>query len=335
MRRISLLVALLSSFAPSFAHAETIEMKIASLAPKNSSWARAMEKGAKEAETQTEGRLKLKYYLSGQQGDERDMIRKMASGSLDGAVVTAVGLGMIVPSVRVLELPTMFASVEELDYVRDAMTPIFEKLFAEQGYILVSWGDIGWVHTFSALEYKSADDLKKAKAWVWGDDPITRAMQKRLGINGVPLGVPAVLSGLQTGQIDTCYGSPLAVIALQWYTKVKYAADTPLSYAIGGFVIRKDVFDKLSAADQKAFLDGARKSSKEIIKGVRKDNDRAKKALVKAGIIFFAVPEATQKIFIAASEGVWKDLTGDLYSQDILDQVLAYRKEARAKPKKK
>jgi TRAP-type C4-dicarboxylate transport system substrate-binding protein len=333
MRRILGVLPFLALLLPLPAHA--LELKIATLAPKNSAWAKAMEQGAKQAAEKTGGRLTMKYYFSGQQGDERDMVRKMESGAIDGAVVTAVGLGIILPEVRVLELPTLFESVEELDDVRDAMTAEFEKRFAAKGYVLVTWGDVGWVHTFSTIEYKSIDDLKKAKAWVWSDDPITRAMQKRLGINGVPLGVPAVLSALTTGQIDTCYGSPLSMIALQWYTKVRYASDKPLSYAIGGFVVRKDVFDQLSAEDQKAFLTGARENSKKIIAGVRKDNDRARKALVKNGIVFFTVPPETEKLFRDAAAKVWGDLTGQLYPKELLDQVVKYRDEARAKYAKK
>ena len=325
----TLLFTLLS--APHIADANPLELKIATLAPRNSAWAKAMDKGAERADRLTEGRLKLKYFYGGQQGDERDMVRKMTSGQIDAAVLTAVGLGVLVSEVRVLELPTMFTNVSELDFVRDAMTPIFEKLFDAKGYVLISWGDVGWIHTFSQQKYDTLDKMKQAKAWVWTDDPLTRAMQQRLGINGIPLALPQVLTALQTGQIDTCYGSPLAAIALQWYSKVKYAADTPLSYAIGGFIVRKDVFMKLSPEDRKAFVDGARANSRLIIEGIRKDNERAKKAMIQQCVIFMPVPPELQKVFIAAAEAVWKDLVGKLYDQKLLDEVLAHRAKARAR----
>src|SRR6185436_13050492 len=120
--------------------------------------------------------------------------------------------------------------------------------------------------------------------WAWKDDPIVRALFKGLGVNGVPLGVLDVLPNLQTGAIDACYGSPLAAVALQWYTKVKYATDTPISYAIGALVVRKDVFSKLSADDQKAVIAGGNAMGKDLLKMVRKDNERAKKAMQKSGV---------------------------------------------------
>jgi TRAP-type C4-dicarboxylate transport system substrate-binding protein len=337
MRMANLLPALLlfltvaPATTPAAAASANLELKIATLAPKNSAWAKSLEQGARQADEKTTGRLKLRFFFSGQQGDERDMVRKMTAGQLDGAVLTAVGLGLIVPEVRVLELPTLFKTTAELDAVRDAMTPAFEKLFAAKGYVLVSWGDVGWVHTFSTQKYDTVEKMRQAKAWVWTDDPVTRAMQKRLGLNGVPLGVPQVLSSLQTGQIDTCYASPLAAVALQWYTKIKYASADPLSYAIGGMVVRKDVFDRLSPEDQKAFLDNARANSKAIIAGIRKDNERAKKAMIKAGVEFVPAPEATIKTVTTAAEGVWKDLVGTLYDQKLLDEVLAQRQKVRGK----
>jgi TRAP-type C4-dicarboxylate transport system substrate-binding protein len=330
MRFVAVVAAICGFLAASPA-ASAIEIKVATLAPKNSAWAKALEDGGRDANKQTTGRVVLKYFFGGQQGDERDMVRKMQSGALDGAVLTAVGLGMLVPEIRVLELPTMFKNTAELDFVRDAMTPRFEKMLADKGYILLSWGDVGWVHTFGTRMLSKIEDMRTAKAWVWTDDPITRAMLKRLGINSVPLGVPQVLTALSTGQIDSCYGSPLAAVALQWYTKLKFASDTPLSYAIGGFVVRKDVFDKLSAEDQKVFLTGSRDSSKRIIAGIRKDNERAKKAMQKSGVQFIVPPPETMKVFEEASKNVWKDLVGTLYDEKLLAEVLEWREKARKK----
>src|SRR5688572_8775463 len=101
--------------------AEVTEVKIATLAPKGSAWAKIMDKGAKDIETKTEGRVKVKYFFGGAQGDEREAVRKMKLGHLDGAALTAVGLGLIKGDVRVLELPFLFKNDKELDYVRNKM----------------------------------------------------------------------------------------------------------------------------------------------------------------------------------------------------------------------
>ena len=55
----------------------------------------------------------------GVRGDEELVVRKMKSGQLDGAAVTAVGLSKIVPNALVLQLPGLFDSYKELDYVSE------------------------------------------------------------------------------------------------------------------------------------------------------------------------------------------------------------------------
>ena len=308
--------------------AEPVELKMATLAPKGSAWAKILEKGGKDIEAQTQGRVKVKYFFSGQQGDERDVVRKMTSGNLDGGALTAVGLGLIKGDVRVLELPFLFTNDKQLDYVRDAMKADFEQQFDSAGYVLLAWGDVGWTHIYTQNAINTRADLAKAKMWAWKDDPIVRALFKGLGINGVPLGVPDVYPQLQTGGIDACYGSPLAAVALQWYTKVKFATNTPISYAIGAMVVRKDVFNKLSAEDQKIIRTSSAAMGTELLAMVRKDNERAKKAMQKAGVKFIDTPAALVSELQAEGQKVWKSLVGSLYQQPMLDKVLKIRGEA-------
>jgi TRAP-type C4-dicarboxylate transport system substrate-binding protein len=313
--------------APATAHAQ-VELKMATLAPKGSAWAKILEKGGKDIEAATAGRVKVKYFFSGQQGDERDVVRKMTSGNLDGAALTAVGLGLIKGDVRVLELPFLFTNDKQVDYVRDAMKGDFEAQFDSAGYVLLAWGDVGWTHIYTNIPINNKADLAKAKMWAWKDDPIVRALFKGLGINGVPLGVPDVYPQLQTGGIDACYGSPLAAVALQWYTKVKFATTTPISYSIGAMVVRKDVFTKLSPEDQKIIRTSSATMGAELLAMVRKDNERAKKAMQKAGVKFVETPAALVAELQSEGQKVWKTLVGSLYQQPMLDKVLKIRGEA-------
>src|SRR5262249_31171163 len=96
----------------SSAHAD--ELRLATLAPSGSPWMAVLDKAQAEIKDKTGGRIVLKYFEGGSQGDERDFIQKIKLGQLDGAAVTAVGMSMIDESIRVLELPMMFNSAEEL-----------------------------------------------------------------------------------------------------------------------------------------------------------------------------------------------------------------------------
>ncbi len=325
------LAATMLAASAGVAAADNVEIRLATLAPDGSSWMKVLTKGSVEIAKKTENRVTIKYYAGGVQGDERDVVRKMNLGQLDGAAVTSVGLSMIDESIRVLELPRMFASVEELDYVADKMWPYFQKKFEAKGYKLNDRGDVGWIYFLSKNEVKSVADLRAQKVWMWGDDVMVRSMYKQLGVSGVPLGVPEVEPALTTGRINACYSSPLAAVALQWNTKIKYMTSLPMSFAIGATVIKTDVYKKIAAADVDMIGKITKGMSKALRKQIRKDNESAKKQMLKKGVRVSETPADMVAAFDKAAQDVWKELTGKVFTQAELDQVLKHRAEFRAK----
>jgi len=294
---------------------------------------KVLNKGADLLAKKTDGRLTYKYYPGAVQGDERDVIRKMKLGGLDGAVTTAVGLAMIVRSIRVLELPRMFDSLEEMDYVRAKMWPYFKRKFKEKGYVLASPGDVGFVYFLSKNPIKSMADLRKTKAWMWTDDKVVRKLYSKLGVSGVPLGVPDVLPSLQTGRIEACYGPPMAAVALQWASKVKFMTSMPFSYSIGATVIRADALAEASEADQKIEAKIAELVGKKMVKNVRRDNREAQRAMIRKGVKVVDTPAAMVAAFDKIAEESWSEMAGSVYSKKELDMVLKYRQEYRDKHK--
>ncbi len=311
--------------------AENTEIRLATLAPSGSPWMQVLSKVQAEIKDKTGGRITLKYYEGGQQGDERDFVRKIGAGQLDGAAITSVGLSMIDESIRVLELPMMFATAEELDYVADKMWPYFQKKFEKKGFKLNDRGDVGWIYFMSKSKVASIADLKGQKLWMWGDDQLVGAMYKKLGLNGVPLGVPEVDSGLTSGKITACYGSPVASVALQWYSKVKYMTSMPMSFAIGATVVSLKSLEKVSAEDRKAVETIGKNGSKKLRKVIRKANEDAKTTMVRKGITVVDTPVQMVADFEKAAHEVWKELVGKLYTQAELDMVIKHRDEYRAK----
>jgi TRAP-type C4-dicarboxylate transport system substrate-binding protein len=337
MSRLTTLLSLTAlaamAMAPA-ARAENVELRIATLAPAGSPWMQVLDKAAVEIKAKTSSRVTMKYFEGGQQGDERDFVRKIKLGQLDGAAVTAIGLAMIDESIRVLELPMMFDSAEELDYVADKMWPYFQKKFEKKGFRLNDRGEVGWIYFLSKNKVESLNDLKGQKLWMWGDDQLVGAMFKKLGLNGVPLGVPEVDAGLTSGKINAAYGSPVAAVALQWYTKVKYMTSMPMSFAIGATVISTDALKKISPEDQKTLEDIGKANAKKLRKVIRKANEDAKGTMTRKGITVVQTPVTMVDEFTKDSQEAWKELEGKIYSKEELDMVLKYRDEYRAKHKK-
>lgn len=315
------------------ARAET-ELRLATLAPEGSPWMAVLDKASAEVVAKTEKRVSLKYFAGGQQGDERDFVRKIKLGQLDGAAVTSIGLSMIDESIRVLEIPMLFASAEEVDHVADKMWPYFQKKFEAKGFKLNDRGEVGWVYFMSKGKIESVDQLKPMKVWQWGDDKLVGAMFKQLGLNGVPLGVPEVDASLTSGRVEAVYGSPLAAVALQWAGKVKYMTSMPMSFAIGATVVSIESLKKLSPEDAKSLEEISRANSKKLRKVIRKSNEDSKAVMIKKGVTVVQTPTAMVDQFTKASEQVRNDLVGKIYSKEELATVLKYRDEFRAKNKK-
>lgn len=311
--------------------AQAEEWRVATLAPEGSAWMKILGRGAEELSKATGGRVSIKYYAGGVQGDEKDVVAKMQLGQLDGGAFTSVGLSLIDESVRVLELPMMFKSVEEVDYVRKKMWPTFKARFAKKGYQLGEPGDVGFLYFYSQSEVKAVGDLGKSKVWLWGEDKLQKAMYKKLAVNGVPMGVPDVMPALNTGRINAFIASPLAAVALQWYTKAKYTTTMPMAYGIGATVIRKAAWDKMSAEDQKTAEKILKLQGSKLRATVRKDNDRAFKAITRGGIRVVETPASMVAEFEKKAQEVWNEQAGKIYSKDDLEKVIKYRDEFRAK----
>jgi TRAP-type transport system periplasmic protein len=324
-------VAVLAMTRP--VRAEGTELRIASLAPSGSPWMEVLDKAAAEIKDKTTGRVSLKYFEGGQQGDERDFVRKIKLGQLDGAAVTAVGLSMIDKSIRVLELPMMFQSAEELDYVADKLWPYFQKKFEKQGFKLNDRGEVGWVYFLSKAKVEKIADLQRQKLWLWGDDELVGAVFKKLGLNGVPLGVPEVDGNLTSGKIDGCYASPLAAVALQWYSKVKFMTSMPMSFAIGATVVSIDAYKKLSTDDAKAVEEISRANAKKLRKTIRKANEDSKGTMTRKGVTVVPTPISMVDDFTKQAGELWNELAGKIYSKEELKMVIDARDEYRAKHK--
>src|SRR6185503_8783606 len=181
----------------------------------------------------------FRLYPSGVQGDEKDVLRKIKLGQLHAAGITGNGLTSIAPSGRILDSPFLFRDQKEIDFAYGKFGPEIESTMEDAGYVNLGWAEVGYVYIFTNNPVRSKEDLSRSKMWMWEGDPIAEATFGALGVNPIPLTITDVLTSLQTRLIDGVYTSPLAAIALQWFTRVKYMLDLPLANAAGAVVISK------------------------------------------------------------------------------------------------
>lgn len=285
LRTVYLLLLLLFSNS-SIASAYTL--KFATLMPAGTAWSKIIDDWVSTVEEKSGGRIKIKMYSGGVMGDEPDVLRKIRKGQLHGGLFTGYGIGRIYSPARVLEMPFLFKTVEESDYVREQIMPELETGFRENGFELLGWPEVGFIHFFSTQPITSVDDIKKRRIWLWQGDPLGEAFFKAANIDPIPLSIMDVYTQLSAkhGSIDTVYTSTFGALALQWYSKLKYATRIPLTNAIGGIVVSNRFFKKLPADLQQILKSTSRTMSIDIRKNAREENRKSIAILEKNGIEF-------------------------------------------------
>lgn len=316
------LIALALSALVSIASAQEYTIKFASLAPEGTTWMNVLKEFDVAVRKESGGKLGFKIYAGGVQGEDKDVIRKMRLGQLHSAGLTGVGLGDITSKVRILDSPFLFENYDEVDHVYSTFADEFDKAFRDNGYVLLGWAEVGWVYVLTNTPVRTLADMNGVKMWMWEGDKIAEATFKALGISPIPLSVVDVLTSLQTGLINGAYTSPLAALALQWHTRVKYVMDLPLADASGAVVISKKKFDQLPADMQEILLRNGKKYMRELTLKSRKENADAIATLKKTGKQFIEVTsQKTIDEYKAAGKKARQQLVGSLYDQDFLNRI--------------
>jgi len=313
------------------------EIRFASVALEGSTPITIMKKLNDELQMTSGGRLSIKIF-PGTQGDEKQIISKMnpRMPRLDGAGLTGRGLGEILPSTRVLELPFLFQSYEEVDLVVNKLQSYFAREFEKNGYVLLGWAEVGFVYVFSRNRIATVQDLRNAKVWCWADDPLAEEFFRSLKVSPIVLSLPDVLMQLQTPMINTVYIHPYGAIVLTWYERTDYMNLLPITFGTGAVLITKEKFNELDPDLQELLLSTSKKWLNELIKLTRKDNEDALKILQSKGIQFVPKPEGQElKIFQDAGIQTREKLVGKLYPRELLDQVISSVNEIRNKQGRK
>jgi len=305
--------------APEAAPEPAHQLRIATLAPRQSGLGKAFHELKKQLRERTNGQVELKMYHGGVAGDEMTVVRKMRVGQLDGALLTSTGLGALVPQVLVLQAPGLITNYPVLDDVRVQLGPALEELFDKAGYELISWGDSGQVRIFSKHKVQHPNDLRNVRPWVWRGSPTMKAFIEAAGANGVTMGLPEVFSALQTGMVDTVIASSIGVLAFQWHTRLKTMTKPGGGIVVGAYVIKKDRLAALPKAAQDHIRQSAREHAAEFREGGRKLDEEASGAL--AGRLKSVNLWRNQQAWEAVQRDAREALTGRLYSKSLLVRV--------------
>ncbi|MEW6305508.1 MAG: TRAP transporter substrate-binding protein DctP [Verrucomicrobiota bacterium] len=329
-----LAVLTLALMAQSLPAADNVRIRLGTLAPKDTSFHKTLMQMGDKWKQATGGNVSLMVYTDGTMGGEGDMVRRMRLGQLQGAMLTVGGLLQIDESVTALQLmPMMFRSFEEFDFVQERMRPTLEKKFEAKGFVVLFWGDAGWVRFFSKKPGLMPDEFKRMKMFVWSGDARAIEVMKAVGVNAVPLEMTDILTGLQTGLVEAVPSIPVYALAGQFYGPASHMLDLNWTPLVGATVVSKRTWDSIPPAQRSVLLKAAAEAGEQIRKRARQEAEESIDAMKKRGLKVTPVSPQQLKEWEQFAETVYPRIRGKAVPAEMFDEVQRLLKEYRANGK--
>ena len=308
--------------------AQTI-IRLGTLVPKGSRWHDILINMGEEWKKESGGKIELRIYPGGEQGDEPEMVQKVRIKKLQAVAISGAGLSGIEPGVSALQIPMMIDSWEELDYVRDHISARLEKGFADRGFILLNWGDAGSVHFFTKQPAQHPDEIRRLRLCVLQGDSTMFELYKQSGFHPVALAATDILTGLQTGLVEAIQSPPLIALSNQWFGGAKNMLDIGFANLVGATLIDKAVWSKIPPPVQKQMLESARTAGVALRDEIRKAEAGAVPIMQQFGLNVVHPDPKTVAEWRQLTESIWPKFRGPVVPPDLFDQVKHLRDEYR------
>ncbi|MCH8313970.1 MAG: TRAP transporter substrate-binding protein DctP, partial [Nitrospinae bacterium] len=120
------------------------------------------------------------------------------------------------------------------------------------------------------------------------------------------------------------------VLALQWFTKVKYMSRLRMGYATGAVLISKKKFDSLPEDSKPILKELSKKHLSQLVQTIQNDNAISIDILRDNGVELIEMPgKKVIEEFHQAGALARKNLVGKLFSPELLQRVLKYLEEVK------
>ncbi|GHC11758.1 TRAP transporter substrate-binding protein [Thermomonas carbonis] len=236
-------------------------------------------------ERETDGRLKLRLYHSGQLGRESEAIDMARFGAIDITRVYSGALNNAFPLTRALCLPYVFDSVAHMRRALDGgLAESVLAGFASRDLVGLAVYDSG-ARCFYNTKHPIVmpKDLHGLKLRVASSD-IFIELVRLLGANPTPMSLGDTFSGMETHMIDGAENNMRSFHSSRHFEAAQYWSQTEHSYAPDILLLSRRTFDALSPADRQLVRETARASVAVMRAKWDESEGKARQAVLDAGI---------------------------------------------------
>ncbi|MDC0234811.1 TRAP transporter substrate-binding protein DctP [Candidatus Marinimicrobia bacterium] len=304
-----------------------IIVKMATLAPEGTDWHGLLVDLGQQWKEATDGEVRLRIYPGGVVGDERDMIRKMRIGQIHGAAITNEGMTEINPYFTAFYMPMMYQSYEEVDFVRKRLNDELYDETEKNGFKILTMVDVGWVYWFSNKPVYTPEDLKKLKIFTWAGDYKSGQLYEKHGYQPVPLAITDVLSGLQTGLINTLAFNPMYALSQQLFGIADNMLNMKWGNMTAAIVIDNRTWNRIKPEYQSVMLDISQNIGNGFQKKNRHETNKAIDVMKEYGLTVNTPTPDQVKKWEDLIERMYPDLRGSLIDEVTFDRLMEIKKE--------
>ena len=302
--------------------AAPVRIRLGTLAPQGTSYHRILQEMGERWRTGTNGQVQTTVY-AGTMGSEAELVRRMRLGQLQAAALTGVGMTEIDRAVAALqEMPMVFRTLEEYEYVRTRLEPVLAARLAERGFVALFWGDAGWIRIFTRRPAVRPDDFRSLKVFVTAGDNEQFDLMRSSGFTPVFLDWSDALTGLQTGMIDAVPTIPYFALSMQFNTVASYMLEVPWMPLLGATLVSKRTWDGLSPEVQAAMRTAAAEAGRQFQARGRAESDSAVAAMRRRGLTVEPLTPAAEAEWRTLSERLYPQIRGRMVPADMFDEVL-------------
>ena len=231
---------------------EATTLRIGTIAPEGTSWAREMRAMTRDVDRTTGGAIKLKWYMGGIAGDELEMLDRLHRGQLDGILSGGVACQIAAPSMQVAHIPGLLQTWGEASHVLDELRPTLTTEAQRHGFAYLGDAIVGPSILFSKRPIASLDDLRHARIWIWDLDRALRTLLPEMQIPIVPLPIRDAGHAYEDGRVDVLVSPATVALGFQWSVASRYYTDVRLGFVVGCLLIANRSFDALALPAQQA-----------------------------------------------------------------------------------
>ena len=276
---------------------------------------------AREVSEKSGGQLQIQIYPNQQLGTEKECLELLQIGIIGITKVSAAVLEGIVPEVKVLSLPYIFESKEQL----------FKILDGEIGEELLAAGEPYWLrglcfYDAGSRSFYSRDRMIQTPADLHGlkirvmQSNTAMEMVKHFGGSPTPISWGELYTALQGGVVDAAENNPPSLYLSRHYETCKYYALNEHASIPDVLVIGIRLWKKLNA-DERQIVKEAARNSAVYQRKLWQDSEEEALASLKENGVEIIYPDKTP--FIEAVKPMYEQYQDDSVITSLIRRIKA------------